>query len=370
MNIVHITSHLNIGGITSYLLGLSGALTARGHAVVVASGGGRLAPRLDALGVTHWRVPLATSAEFGPPVWLATHQLARRLQAHPVDLIHAHTRVGQVAAAILSRRLGVPYLTTWHGFFRRNLGRRLWPCTGALTIAISEPVRQHLLAVFRLPPERIRLIHHGIDVEDFSNGDEPSERARARQAQGIPDGVPVIGGIGRLAAWRVKGFDVLLSAAAQVRRQVPDVQVVLLGDGPAPPALQRQIESLDLTSCVRILPGAPDTRAALALMDVFVFPIRGTEGFGLSLIEAMAAGKPVVAARTGAVPEILEHGRSGWLVDPEHMASLAEGITRLLRDAALAAQLGRQARERARERFSLSRMIDQVEAVYREVLAA
>jgi len=188
MRILHLTSHLYVGGITSHVLSLSTALTRRGHHVIVASGGGELEPRLAGEGILHWPAPLATSVEFSPQVWLASRTLAERLQRTPPALLHAHTRVGQVVADRLSRRLQIPYVTTWHGFFRPNLGRRLWPCTGDLVIAISEPVRRHLVTVFRVPEERVRFIPHGIDPEPFEQPVDPVQQQRLRDRSGWRSG--------------------------------------------------------------------------------------------------------------------------------------------------------------------------------------
>ena len=132
--------------------------------------------------------------------------------------------------------------------------------------------------------------------------------------------------------------------------------------------LERLVRDLGIAPRVHFAGAEADVRVPLAAMQVFAFPVRWQEGFGLSLIEAMAAGKPVVATRTGAVPDIVEDGRSGVLVQPEDAASLAAGIARLLDDPAAAARMGQDAQARVREAFSLDRMTDQIEAVYRELI--
>ena len=368
MRILHLTSHLNMGGVSSYILCLSRALARRGHSVTIASGGGELEPEVAAAGVPHWRVPLHTSAEFSPQVFAAARQLVRRLRREPVEVIHAHTRVAQVVAARLSRRLGIPYVTTWHGFFRPNLGRRLWPCTGARTIAISEPVRRHLVEDFHVPPERVRLIWNGVEPSEFAERPPAELLARFRAQHRLPEGGPVVGSVGRLASGRIKGFDLLLEAARLLLRRHADLRLLMVGDGPRRPFLEEQVDALGLRECARFTGSLADVRVPLALLDVFIFPVRWPEGFGLSLIEAMAAGRPVVATRAGAVPQIIEHGRHGLLVEPENPQALAEAVTTLLRDPAAAARLGQAAQQRVRERFSLERVADEVEAVYGELV--
>jgi len=145
---------------------------------------------------------------------------------------------------------------------------------------------------------------------------------------------------------------------------------VIVGDGPQRPVLERQAERLGLGERVHFVGATEDVRIPLAVMDVFLFPVRWQEGFGLALIEAMAAGKPVVATQTGAVPQIIRHDCDGWLVAPEDSWALAEGVLRLLNDPATARRLGRQAQARVREAFHLDHMVDQVESVYHEVVSA
>jgi glycosyltransferase involved in cell wall biosynthesis len=368
MRILHLTSHLNAGGVSSHILSLSHALTRRGHRVAIASGGGSLEPQAAADGIVHWEAPLHTSAEFSPQVFRAGRQVLARLRAEPVDVMHAHTRVGQVVAARLSRRTGIPYVATWHGFFRPNLGRRLWPCTGDRTIAISEPVRRHLFEDFRVPAERVRLIWNGVDVDHFAQRPAAESLARFRAQHGLPERGPVVGGIGRLASGRIKGFDLLLEAGSLLAQRRSDLTVLIAGDGPRRLFLEEKARRFGMEQRVRFAGTVSDVRVPLGVLDVFMFSSRWPEGFGLSLVEAMAAGRPVVATRVGVVPEIIEDGRDGLLVEPEDARALAAAVARLLDDPAAAARLGQAAQRRARERFSLERMASEVEAVYGELV--
>ena len=370
MRILHVLSHLNTGGITRYVLSLSARLAQRGHRVIVASDSGDAAGQLPALGVERWDLPLHTSAEISPQVVRSMGRLAARLSREPVDLLHAHTRVGQVVAAWASRRTGIPYLTTWHGMFRRRLGRRLWPCTGQVTIAISEPVRQHLIEDFAVPSERIRLIYNGIDTAYYAVRPAAQALHAFRAQWGLTEHDVVVGGIGRLASGRVKGFDTLLVAAYLLQRTLPSLRVLIVGDGPRRPFLEDIVRRLRLQQRVRFVGALPDVRVALAAMNVFVFPSRWPEAFGLTLVEAMAAGRPVVATKVGAVPEIIQHGRDGWLISSDDPRELAESLALLVYDPLTAQCLGEQGQRRVREAFNLERMTDEVEALYREVVCA
>ena len=368
MRILQLTSHLNVGGITRYVLSLSQRLVARGHRVIIASDRGSVAAQVKAMGATHYPLRLNTSAEFSLKVLWGIRQLAGYVAQEPVDVIHAHTRVAQVVADRISRRLNVPYVTTWHGIYKPRLGRRWWPCTGEATIAISGPVRQHLLRDFHVPERRIRCIYNGIDVAHYALLPEAGALQTFRKRWQIPEKQPIIGGIGRLAAGEVKGFDLLLVAAYLVQSAVPGLQVLIVGDGPRRPFLEDVARRLGVRHRVHFVGATQDIRVPLALMDIFVFPSRWPEAFGLTLVEAMAAGKPVVATSMGAVPEIIQHGVSGWLVPTEDPLSLAEAIARLMGDRSAARRIGIQAQTRVREIFSLDRMTAEVESVYQEVV--
>jgi glycosyltransferase involved in cell wall biosynthesis len=367
MRILHITSHLNVGGITSYTLALGKGLTRRGHRVILASDGGQLAGEAEASGLVHWRVPLHTSVEFSPQVFLSSRRLTARLRREPVDVIHAHTRVAQVVADRLSRSLRIPYVTTWHGFFRSNLGRRLWPCTGDLTIAISEPVRQHLLRDFRLPQTRIRLIPHGIDAASFESPVEPQAQARLRRQLSLPSDGPIVGTVARLVA--SKGVDGLIRCFPQVRTSVPRARLLIVGDGPERPRLEHLAAASGIAEAVHFAGALPTTREALSLMQVFVFLPAEQEGFGLSLLEAMASGRPVVAVRQGGgAVWALEESGVGRLVDPGDGRALADAIIRFLEDGDAARHAAEAAREVVKHRYALSRVVDEVEAVYGELI--
>ncbi len=367
MRVLHVTSHLNLGGVAKHVLALSKALVERGHRLEIASGGGALAAELSGDGISHATVPLHTSAEFSPQVFAAYWRLAARLRRQRVDLIHAHTRVSQVVADQLSRSLHIPYLTTWHGFFQPNLGRRLWPCTGQLTIAISEPVRRHLQEEFRIPSSRIRLIPHGIDPSPFETPVTALERERLSGRIGLPRNVPLVGTVARLVA--SKGVDRLMHTFTRIRRTVPEAHLLIVGDGEEREPLQRLADSLGVLDAVHFAGALPDTRTALSLMSLFVFLPADQEGFGLSLLEAMASGKPIVAVRRGGGASwLLDESRVGVVVEPDDADALADAAVRLLRDREAAQHLGNQARAIVKSHYSLSRMIDQVEAAYRELV--
>ena len=166
----------------------------------------------------------------------------------------------------------------------------------------------------------------------------------------------------------MKGFDLILVAACVLKERFPGLQVLLVGDGPRRPFLEDVAKRLGVSHCVHFVGAVDDVRIPLAILDVYIFPSRWPEAFGLTLVEAMAAGKAVVATSHGAVTEILQHDVQGWIVPPNDPSAMAESIQGLLRDRAVVARLGAAAQARAREAFDVSRMVTEIEAVYREVV--
>ena len=367
MRVLQLASHLDVGGVGTHVIGLAQALARRGHTVIVAADEGALAERLRAADIAHWRVPLHTSAEFSLPVASSARRISARLREEPVDLIHAHTRVAQVVAAWLSCRQGIPYVTTWHGFFHRRLVRRLWPCLGRLTIAISEPVAQHLREDFKLPQARIRVVPHGVDVARFAGSLDPAQREGWRRRLGLADGHPVVGTMSRLVP--SKGVGVLIDSFAQVRARVPQARLLIIGDGEERGRLERRAARLGLADGVSFAGTLPEAAAALSLMDVFVFLPAVQEGFGLSLLEAMASARPIVAIRRGGgAPWVLEGTGCAVTVEPDRPDELAQAILGLLQDPARARELAAKGPAVAKDRYDFEREVEAIERVYQDCL--
>lgn len=368
MRILHITSHLQVGGVARHVVTVSRACAQRGHQVAVAAEAGALAADLAVAGVAHWPVPLQTSVEFGQRASRATQQIAARLAQEPMDLLHAHTRTAQVVADRLSRRTGIPYVATWHGFFRLNLGRLLWPCAGDLTIAISEPVRRHLQSVFHIPAKHIRLIPHGVDPVPFEAPVAAAETAALRARCGLPSGVPVVGTVARLVA--SKGVDRLIRALPALRQRLPNAHVLIVGDGEERAALEQLARAYGVAEAVHFVGALPETRVSLALMDAFVFLPADREGFGLSLLEAMAARRPIVSMRQGGGASwLLDETQVGTTVAANDIDGLAQALGVFLSQPEKARQSGAHAHAVLKERYTLGRMMDQTEAVYEEAAA-
>lgn len=214
------------------------------------------------------------------------------------------------------------------------------------------------------------MIPNGVCADDFA-GDHCEDARRLRLRWGVPEGAPLVGQIARLAPW--KGQRHVVAAAERVHRELPDAWFALAGGDVFADAaayageLRECVAESDVATHV-VLPGHQhDVSAALAALDLLVHASRA-EPFGRILIEAAAAGVPVVAFASGGVPEIIVDEETGLLVPDGDEAALAAGILRLLREPALARRLGEAARVRARERFDVGPLTQRMEALMEELI--
>lgn len=362
MKILCVSTHCNIGGIPHYILTLARALAGCGVETVVATAGGELEGAFADAGIRHIRIPIGTKFEFGPKVIRSAFRLRAIIAEEKPAVIHAHTRVSQVAASLASRMTGVPVVTTCHGYFRKRL-RAVVDTWGVKVVAISDAVREHLITDLGVAAGRIALIYSGIDAARFSRDLSPADLRAAKAAVGLGD-APVIGSIGRLSP--VKGHIHLIEALAGVLRQRSAVRGLVIGDGSERPALEARASALGIRDAIVFIDSCVDTARYLALMDVFVFP-SVKEGLGIALLEALAAGRACVASRIGGIGDIVSDGVNGILVPVGDAAAIGNAVVRLVDDERLRRAMGERGRELVKRRFSIDRMAGEMKALYAEI---
>jgi len=362
MNILFLTTHLNTGGITSYLLTLTKELIRQGHRVYLATSGGNQQDDFTFAGAEHLFVDIKTKSELNPKLYFAIEKIKRYMAQKNIHIIHAHTRVTQVMGWFLEKTTACPFVTTCHGFFRPHWGRRVFPCWGEAAIAISQPVKEHLEKDFKVGPEKIHLIMSGLDLSKFSVSREDYRKER-RRLMGL-DGYQLIGIIARLSD--VKGHDILIRAMPKIIRQKMHTKLLIVGEGKEEAGLKELVAKLGLNDYVYFYPVMNKTVEFLEIFDVFVMPSL-QEGLGLSVMEAQACGLPVVASDVGGLPNLIEHGKTGLLVPSQDSDALAEAILDLLNDRKKALALGRAAREFIEQNFSAQTMGAKTIAVYEKL---
>jgi glycosyltransferase involved in cell wall biosynthesis len=241
----------------------------------------------------------------------------------------------------------------WKARFFFGLLRR-----AAGVIAPSGAIRDELLRAGFIK-EKVFLLHNGVDVERF-RPTMPSERVEAKACLGLAADIPIVGTVARLTAR--KGIDSLLRAFSIVQ-PVHRAHLFVVGDGPQRDELRALGRDLGIAHCVSWLGLQADPARWLRPMDVFALPAR-LEGSPNAILEAMAAGLPIVATGIGGILDLLEDGTTGLLVPPDDAESLAKALDRTLRDAGFRAALGLRARTRAVRDFSLSGNIGRLVDIY------
>ncbi len=290
-------------------------------------------------------------------------RLRRRIRAHRPDIVHLHSRrgadvLGGVASwlsgvpCVLSRRVDNPESRLWVG-----LKYRLY----AHVITISQGIRDVLLGE-GLAATRVTCVRSAVDPQDWRQG---CDRDAFLREFGLPDDAPVAGMIAQFIPR--KGHRHLLAALPMVLERHPSLQVLLFGQGPLVAEVQAAVGEQGLDGHVHLVGFRADLARWLGCLDMIVHPAE-REGLGVSLLQAAAAGLPIIAARAGGVPEIVEDGRNGLLVAPGDVMALAEAIQRLLDDGGLRAEMGRRGRARIDAHFAPDAMVAGNLAVYRRVL--
>jgi glycosyltransferase involved in cell wall biosynthesis len=380
--VCHLVESLEYGGAEALVCRLAtGMRDGAYRPVVCCLRKGPLAGRLEAQGIrVHCLNLRRRSILEGPAFVLFVLRLLAGLndvlESERVAIIHAHLPDSVIWAACMGVLTRTPVIGTYHGlgilpdgrgrFDPRNaLRRSLYRLLSRLsdrTIAVSAPVRDLLCREVGLDERKTVLMLNGVDT-DWS---APSgDGARARAELGVGDR-RLIACVGRLVA--AKGQRFLVEAMASVVRHHPDTALLLVGEGPERAAIEARVRDLGLAAHVRLAGARGDVPTLLAIAEVFVLP-SFAEGIPLSLVEAMAAGKPVVATEVPGNLDVVVDDRYGVLVPPGDAPALAAALGALLADPRRAREIGARGRERAREHFDIRRSLAATSALYDEVLA-
>jgi L-malate glycosyltransferase len=307
-------------------------------------------------------MPLAPKTEMDLS---AAWRLSRLLKQLKPDIVHAHDPHGVAMAGLalsMSTQLAKPPLVASRRVDFHLRGGRMsrWKYRQVdCFICASEAIRRMLLSD-GVPEARAVTVHEGIDVARVA----AAPPANLHEDLFLPHGAPLIGNVAALVPH--KGQRHLIEAAALVVRQVPDARFVIAGEGELRPALERTIREHRLEKHVLLAGFRPDVLSLHKAFDIFVMSSI-TEGLGTSLLDAMAARKPIVATNAGGIPEVVVDGATGFLVQPRDHQAMATAIVRLLKDAGLRQRIGNAGAARARDKFSAERMVEQTLDVYRLV---
>lgn len=363
IKVLHIVYSLQLGGaervVTNYALYHNRQVYE--PVVVALTQGGPLEDDLNAAGVTTYI--LGKRLGFDPRVIL---KLARIMRDEGIEIVHVHTPLANnwgVPAALLSGVRTV--IRTEHGLFRRE--RQYYFFVNAVLglfnrqiLACSNRAKDSHVAMDPLSRRKYRTIYNGIDVAQYRN---PGDTSKLRKELDLREGTPVVGIIGSLIP--LKGHRTFLGMAELISRGRPDIRFLIVGEGPLRDELESLAREHGLANNVIFTGVRRDIPELLSLMNVFVLSSY-SEAHPLTILEAMAAGKPVVATDVGGNAESVVHGETGFIVSPDDSEKLFREVKRLIEDPALAARMGEKGYERVRREFTVEKMVSETEAVYEQ----
>jgi glycosyltransferase involved in cell wall biosynthesis len=298
------------------------------------------------------------------------YRLFRLLRRENIQILHAHLFHANFLASVVGRLARTPcVIVTRHnvdiGGAHRECINRCIKGLRDLVVVISQEVQVVESQRSRIALSKTVLIPNGVQVESFTKVSQ-NDVENLVQEWGINISMPIIGTLARFH--KQKGYSYLLDAAVMLKENMPSVSFLLVGDGALKSLMEEKAHSLGLSDSVIFTGIRRDVPEILALLDVFVLPSLW-EGLPIALLEAMAAGLPVVATRVGGVPEVVVDGVTGLLVPPRDPEAFSKAILKLLQDPDLRQKMGQAGRERVMEHFSAERMVQDTEALYQQLLS-
>jgi glycosyltransferase involved in cell wall biosynthesis len=307
-----------------------------------------------------------------------TVRLAGIIKQWGAQVVHAHgAKAGLLArAACLMLRKRPATVITAHNFvytgslrgWQQKLFQGAENSLLTLTdrvIAVSQSLREEILASQAITPDKVCTIYNGLDVQDYSTISAKQEaKKKAKQRLGLNPQLPVVGTVGRFAPQ--KGLAYFIKMVACLEQQLPGMQYLIVGDGPLRGNVESMAKGLGVRENITFTGYLSDIIPALKAMDIFIQPSL-SEGLGITVLEALASRLPVIATAVGGLPEIITHGENGLLVPAGSGRLLADQVLSLCSDPQYAQSLASRGFEQVAKKFSLSEMISATEAVYREV---
>jgi glycosyltransferase involved in cell wall biosynthesis len=290
------------------------------------------------------------------------------------DIVHTHSSKAGILGRLAAKIAGVPYIVhTPHGHvFYGHFGilaskiflwvERIFSKFTDRMVALTDGERNDYIKLSVCPPQRVFKIHSGVDLEQFMQPN--GNRVEKKRSLGLDQNGTVIGFVGWLLP--IKGPAYLLKAMAHIWPEHPAASLVMVGKGELDVDLRAQALKMNANGKVKFLGWREDVHEIIPIFDLLVLPSLN-EGMGRVLVEAMAAGKPVVASEVGGIPDLVKHGETGYLVRPADERALANGIKKLLNDPERAQQMGQRGKEYCRQ-FSLEAMIAKLDDLYSDLI--
>lgn len=361
--ILYLSTSSGPGGAERVISNLAASLDPqRYRAVLCLFRPGWLQERSESQGIRTFIIPTQ-----GMTDWRWAIQFKHLLRQERVDLVHAHEFDANVQGAFVANLTGIPLVATVHGknYFWEKRRRRLayrWVSRIATMVAVSQDLKQFIVEKVGIAPHRLKVLYNGVHALQNCSSVEVNQ---FRKELGLPESHQVVGVVGNL--YPVKGHQYLIEAIPSILMKCPNTSFVFAGRGELETDLKAQVHRLGVDTKVFFLGLRHDIHRILAMLDVFVLPSL-SEGLSMAILEAMVAGKPVVATRVGGNPELVIDGETGFLVPEKDSQALADRVLTLLTNRPQAALLGEQGQRRAEAQFSLRAMVSAYQSLYDERL--
>lgn len=363
--ILYLSTSSGPGGAERVISNLSASLDpARYRAILCLFRPGWIQEHTENRGVRTYVIP--TQGMFD---WRWVLRVKRLLKDEHVDLIHAHEFDANVQGTFVAALSGVPLVATVHGknYFWEKLRRRLayqWVSRNATMVAVSENLKQFIVEKVGVDSGHVKVVYNGVDLLPHCG---PADIDQCRKELDLPTGDQIVGVVGNL--YPVKGHQYLIAAIPAVLAKCPNTTFIFAGRGQLEGELKEQAHQLGVAQKVRFLGLRQDIPRILAVLHAFVLPSL-SEGLSLAILEAMVAGKPVIATDVGGNPELVEDSETGYLVPSQNSQALADRLISLLMNRDRALQFGKVGQLRAQGQFSLRTMVREYQAIYDQCIEA
>jgi glycosyltransferase involved in cell wall biosynthesis len=356
MKVLQVLTHLNIGGITTYVYTLSKYLLKNNIEVGIASSGGDWEEKFKDLGVNVFRINIKTKSELSSKLLISLSQLFQIKRKFNFQILHSHTRVTQVLCQIFHQLSGIPHVANFHGFYtqhKKRWGRKILKAQGNVSVAITPEVKNDLINIFGAKENRVKVIVSGIDLENLKEG-KPLNL----------EGFPKIGSSGRLS--KIKGFEYLLKSIPLLIEKYPQIFLYILGEGKEEEKLVALAKDLKIEERFKIVKKI-ELFSFLRSLDIFCLPSL-EEPLGLSILEAQYVGVPCVASCVGGLKILIENLKTGILVPPKQPQKIAAAIDFLIKNEILRKEIQENAKKKVLEKFDFSKKVKDFIEIYEKVL--
>ncbi len=353
MNIAQIVPEMDIGGVEQGTYDLANGLLEKGHQSIVISNGGRFIPKLKQSSIKHYTLPV----ECKSPIIIAkmVRKVRNILQKEKIDILHAKSRVPAWIAYFACKNLkNVHFITSFHGFYSPHFFSRIM-AKGERVIVVSEALKAYAREKFDVPEEKLRLVYNGVAPPPIFSPLVGEENR--------------VGILARLTP--LKGHRFFIAAIARLRERFPDIKGFIIGPIPEDKVgykkeLERLIARLHLKNIYFISP--EQKKEIFPTLNILVSSSSVAEAFGRSIIEAQLAKISVIATNLGAGPEVIADRKTGLLVPAKNSEALAGAILWCFTHRKECKKMAEDAREIAREKFSIEQMVEKTIKVYQELV--